>query len=74
MILRKFALSNVVAIPNGAHRKNDVTEEDILTSNQSFLEFPGEDEEDFDDYAHRATSICTIMESDTSLWGHLINS
>ena len=57
------------AIPNTARRKNNVTEEDILTACSSRLVFPEEEEEDFDDYAHRAASAYLLWPSETSPWG-----
>ena len=52
-------------IPNGSHRKNDAPREYDLSLRQLQLEFPGEDDEDFDEHAHHATSICRMWDSGT---------
>ena len=49
-----------VVVPNGVRRKNNVADKEILTTHALCLDFPEEEEEDFDDCAYRATPGCLL--------------
>ena len=46
-----------------------MTDEEILTMYALCLEFPEEEERDFDDCVHRVTSIHLLWASESSPWG-----
>ena len=63
-----MVVEEVIVIPNGAHRKDNVTEQDAATIHSSLLDCPEEECEDFDEHAHRATPVYLMTFEETSPW------
>ena len=59
---------NVAIIPNASHGEHASTEEEVLALCQLCLDFPDEDDEDFDDHVHRAASIFKLELCEDSPW------
>ena len=60
---------DIIIIPNAPHREMDITEEENLHVNELIIENLEEEEEDFNNFVHRATSISKMTPCEDSPWG-----